>query len=66
MEKENAVKEIRESAGLTRIELCALYNIPYRTLQNWENGVRLPPEWLPLILQDALAQKFPEKFSKTH
>lgn len=42
----NQIKELRESTGLSQTEFGKrLGGIPLRTIQNWENGVRNPPEW---------------------
>lgn len=38
----NNIKELREKAGLSRIELAELSGVPYRTLENWEKGIRKP------------------------
>lgn len=38
----NNIKELRKKAGLTRTELAELSGVPYRTLENWESGVRRP------------------------
>ena len=40
------IKDIRERSGLSRGEMCKLLGVPYRTLQNWELGERIPPEYL--------------------
>lgn len=34
------LKEIRKRTGLTQKQFAEIYKIPYRTIQNWENGVR--------------------------
>ena len=38
--------ELRESTGMTRTEFCEYFEIPYRTLQDWELGNRKMPEYL--------------------
>ena len=40
------IRETRASLGNTRGEFAARYNIPFRTVQNWEAGVRNPPEYI--------------------
>lgn len=30
------IKELRENAGMTRKDFCSYFEIPYRTLQDWE------------------------------
>lgn len=34
------IREMRVSLGNTQGEFAARYNIPFRTVQNWETGVR--------------------------
>lgn len=36
----NKIKLIRESKGLTRTDLAKLSGVPYRTITNWELGIR--------------------------
>lgn len=38
--------ELRNSTGMTRKEFCEYFEIPYRTLQDWELGNRKMPEYL--------------------
>ena len=40
------VKELRMQFGVTQSEFSKRYNIPFRTLQNWEAGIRKPPEYV--------------------
>lgn len=40
------VKEIRQSTGLSQQKFCDLLNIPKRTLQDWEQGLRQCPEYV--------------------
>ncbi|MEG0292371.1 MAG: helix-turn-helix transcriptional regulator [Anaerovoracaceae bacterium] len=41
----NKIKEARLAAGFSRSELFKLTGIPVRTLDDWENERRTPPEW---------------------
>lgn len=44
------IKDIRSSMGMNMKEFAEYLEIPYRTLQNWENEVRkCPPYLLKLI-----------------
>ena len=36
------IKEQREAAGMTRVELARESGVPLRTLEEWEAGRRLP------------------------
>ena len=40
------VKKLREEAGMSRREFCEFFDIPYRTLQDWELGNRSLPDYL--------------------
>ena len=45
------IKEIRELTGLSQAKFGEKYNIPQRTIENWESGNRKPPEYLPDLLE---------------
>lgn len=34
------IKQIRLSTGMTRKQFCAYFDIPYRTVTEWERGTR--------------------------
>lgn len=38
--------KIRKSTGMNRREFAAYFDIPYRTMQDWELGNRQMPEYL--------------------
>ena len=40
------IREMRAQLGDTQSEFAARYNIPFRTIQNWETGLRKPPEYI--------------------
>ena len=44
-------QEIREKAGLSRAEFSRRYGIPIRTLENWDTGVNIPPEYVLNLLE---------------
>ena len=48
------VSEMRANLGVTQSEFAARYNIPLRTVQNWEAGVRQPPEYMANLLEDRI------------
>lgn len=39
-------KELREASGMSRKQFSEYFNIPYRTVQNWELEVRECPSYL--------------------
>ena len=44
------MKEIRESTGLNRKEFCEKFEIPYRTMTEWELGHRTAPPYVLRLL----------------
>lgn len=48
------VKSLRETAGLTQKAMSAMFKIPLRTVSDWERGLRKPPEWVCMLLYNAL------------
>jgi DNA-binding transcriptional regulator YiaG len=40
------IKELRTASKLSRHQFAEYFNIPYRTLQNWELGTRECPQYL--------------------
>jgi putative transcriptional regulator len=45
------IREMRSKLGITQGEFAARYNIPFRTIQNWETGSRKPPEYIIDLLE---------------
>lgn len=45
------VKELRTSHGMNIKEFSDYFNIPYRTVQNWDSGVRECPEYLLELME---------------
>jgi transcriptional regulator with XRE-family HTH domain len=45
------IREMRKQLGDTQSEFAARYNIPFRTIQNWEAGVRKPSEYIVGLLE---------------
>lgn len=54
------VKELREKYGLTQAMLSKKYGIPKRTIENWEEGSRKPPEYVVNLIESALDAEFPD------
>lgn len=46
-----SVKELREAAGMTRVEFSEYFDIPYRTLQSWELEERKCPLYVLLLME---------------
>lgn len=45
------LKETREELGLSMTEMAKKFDIPYRTYQNWENGVRNPAVYVVKMIK---------------
>ena len=48
------IRELRTELGDTQREFADRYGIPFRTVQNWENGVRKPPEYIIRLLEERI------------
>lgn len=48
------IREMRICLGDTQSEFAARYHIPFRTIQNWETGVRKPPEYMIDLLESRI------------
>jgi predicted nucleotidyltransferase/DNA-binding XRE family transcriptional regulator len=58
MKKINQIKKLREIFDLTQLELASLLGIPLKSIQNWEQGQRIPSPWvIDLIYDRALINK---------
>lgn len=44
------IKEMRTRLGDTQSEFAKRYEIPFRTIQNWETGLRKPPKYMENLL----------------
>ena len=51
MDVQKEVKSLRESMNMNRREFCEYFEIPYRTLQDWELGNRKMPEYLFSLME---------------
>ena len=40
------IKELRKKTGLSQSKFSAKLGIPVRTLQQWEQGISAPPEYV--------------------
>lgn len=48
------IKEAREHAGLSRAEMSRLFEIPLRTLEEWDAGRRTPPSYVEKLIIEKL------------
>ena len=55
------IRELRMQLGDTQSEFAARYNIPFRTVQNWETGLRKPPEYILTLLESRIREDLVNK-----
>lgn len=51
MELKDKLIEIRKDTGMNRKEFAEYFEIPYRTVQDWELGNRQMPEYLFRLME---------------
>ncbi len=51
MESKNVLIDLRKSTGMNRREFAEYFEIPYRTVQEWELGNRRMPEYLLRLMK---------------
>ena len=51
MDCSKKIKELRESTGMNRKEFCEYFDIPYRTVTEWERDNRHAPEYVLRLLE---------------
>lgn len=54
----NNILQIRKRTGLSQAKFCEKYEIPKRTLENWEQGSRECPEYLVKLLDRVVEEDF--------
>lgn len=55
----NKIKEARVKTGMNRKEAAQLLEMPYRTLENWENGVNYPAPYIERLIIKELEEYSP-------
>ena len=55
------VKELRAQTGLSQSQFAARFQIPVRTLQQWEQGRQEPPAYVVAMIQIILEYEKKEK-----
>lgn len=50
-------KELRKQSGMTRSQFAEYFEIPYRTIQNWELEIRSCPEYLIKLMKYKLEKE---------
>lgn len=59
-------KELREQSGMNMKQFAAHFEIPYRTVQNWEAGVNKCPEYLLKLMKFRQDQETPGEWVERH
>lgn len=52
------IKELRKLTGLSQTAFGEKYDIPMRTIQNWEKGVRIPPTYVLKLLERVVKEDY--------
>lgn len=50
------ISEMRERLNVSRAEFSRKYNIPIRTLENWESGKSKCPDYVRQLLERAVLE----------
>ena len=50
------IREMRSQLGDTQSQFAERYQIPFRTVQNWEAGVRKPPGYMVKLLEQRIRE----------
>lgn len=50
------LKNARHAAGLTQKSMSELFEIPKRTIGDWENSARIPPVWAQRLILNELTR----------
>ena len=57
MERVNSFNIFRKKYNLTLIDASSIFNIPYRTIQNWTYDVSTPPEYVLRFMTEIMENK---------
>lgn len=50
-------KELREASGMNKADFGRYFDIPFRTIQNWERGERQCPHYLQELMKYKLEKE---------
>ena len=57
-------ERIRGLLGISRAEFSRRYHIPVRTLESWDKGVNIPPNYVIELLERAVREDRLEELQK--
>lgn len=61
---EVSIAEIRKTTGMSQSAFAKFFDIPVRTLQDWEQERRVPPPYVPGMMLRILKHEFVGKSKK--
>lgn len=64
MDTAKKVRELRDSTGMNRREFCDFFQIPYRTVTEWERDTRHAPEYVIRLLEYYIKMEVLAKMDK--
>ena len=53
----NTIKKLRQAAGMTQAAFAEYFDIPKRTIENWEGGQRQCPPYLFALIKYKLEKE---------
>lgn len=53
-----SILELRKLTGLSQKAFGKKYGIPWRTIQNWENEVSIPPGYVITLLERCVKEDY--------
>ena len=65
MEEKTPIARICEDYGLSQTALAKRFEIPLRTLEDWEAARRTPPEYIPRLIAYQLKYEQMEREKET-
>lgn len=54
MEFKDELKELRKKNNITQAGLSKMLEVPKRTIENWEGGVNVPPDYVQKLILEKL------------
>lgn len=51
------IKELRKATGMTQQEFAYYLEIPKRTIEDWERERRVPPPYIPKLIERVLEKE---------
>lgn len=61
MDSGERIQELRNYTGMNRKEFCDHFQIPYRTVTEWERGTRCAPEYVLRLLEYYVQHNCPKE-----